>query len=653
MGGAAAKVGLSVVKGLFSPVGICIIAIIMIVFMGVNPLFLGFDLIIKSMNILSGNAMVKMALDGTFDAKSPIFIIYITVFIASFVIMIFKLFKNSLQDLALTNDLKNKNETSVRSILNGSKMKWIIIWFVSWFILPFFFGIILFVLNLFVGLFALTPLSISVFEKYTISDWDTSLTTLTISINNEIGKVNAILNLFFPNEIDKVSELPNFLNKSEVTLEQWKIFLTSLSSNAKAIEMKDGLLALNTKLNLLLSMDLFQVRGEGIVNTSIEQMQKFINDFAIKVNEIQPFIKDKIQFNDLEIAFNTIAKQPNINWNQDVLGLLNKELISSKDTIYNIQGNIAASFDSTKLPLIRNAGIEGQKIEIINGINKYQADTLTLALVQALYQNPNINSMYMTIGNSASAGSIFGQIPIFGSSIANFVNLTQNLTTILSNPLALIDVSISTFALAFCFTTFFSLLLMFAKKLFEYVSMLAMAPFATSAGIVDGGDKFNIWWKTLFGKMIVVFAISISLSIFTAILNIAGKFLSEQSLIFTDENSLKSMDDIYRKILIKFLLMTIVIASSSEMLNFIGWVGQTFNVDNRVDKYRNNFTQKQAALGSRVKDGLNEHRQEELRQAKLATEKSKKESWDHLNANRNKMKSSSSGPVSPIFADKK
>ncbi len=81
---AATRIGFSVAKGIFSPAGLCIISIIMIVFCGVNPLFLGFDLIVKSMNILSGNAMIQMALDGTFDVHSPIFIIYITVFIASF-----------------------------------------------------------------------------------------------------------------------------------------------------------------------------------------------------------------------------------------------------------------------------------------------------------------------------------------------------------------------------------------------------------------------------------------------------------------------------------------------------------------------------------------------------------------------------------------
>lgn len=624
---AVGKIGLGVVKGLFSPVGITIVSILSIILMGFNPLFLGFDLVIKSIHVLSGNAMIQAALDGTFEPSSPIFIIYITVFIASFVIIVIKVIKNSLQDVAISKDFrKDSQNVKTMTAINGTKMKWVLIWLVSWFVLPFVFGIILYVLNLFIGLFALTPLSISVFERYKIADWDTSVDALYSSLNTEREKVREILDLFFPTDISSVTDVPSFLKKENITLEQWKNFLSESVKVTEISDFRDQLRLLDTKLTNMMNSSIFNLKGVGVSNTTFKQTADLISDINEKIRAINPFIQENLKINALNIGF--IKVIPLVFGDSETIqSTFVNEVENIGTTINSLQSNIAATINAGKLPGIFSLGIDGQKEDVVNGFGQYKAETLTIALAQALYQNPNIFSMYQTISanefdfgltNIPVVGGLFGPNTHFGMVISQL----GRFVTILSDPLIVVELSISTFAFAFCFTTFYSLLLMFAKKLFEYVSMLAVAPFATSEGITDGGEKFSIWWKTLFGKMIVVAAISVSLSIFTAVLNIAGDFLKNG--IF---NTGWEMDFIFRRILVKFLLMTIVIATSGEMLNFIGWVGQTFSVDNKLDKYRGGFTQKQAALIDRGTNAYKQHQQSIKTKTSIEANKAKTEAF--------------------------
>lgn len=583
----ASKIGLGAAKSVFSPVGITVLSVILIVLVGFNPLFLGFDLIIKSINVLSGNALIQMIIDGAFDADSPVFIIYISVLIASFIVGMFKFFKGSLVDVAASKDFGDRSKKGAATF-SGTKLKWVLIWIGMWLMMPFAFGIIMFIIDIFARLFSLTPLSITTLFNYTTNDWNDSLLAIKNSIVNSQNQIDDILNTFFPENVDNVTSLPTFLFNSEVKLEDWKKFLTELATNEYGIKFKEVLSTTNIKLGNLLELDIFDYIGskvDSVLQLNKDQTKDLIIQFSKEANALSEFItENKLITNNLAIAFQSIAEK--LEFNESTIKVLLNQTNSLGNFFNGIGTRIIETYNTSKLPAIVDFGIDGQKT-VENNLT-YEPEPITISIASSLYQKP-VGSYMMSITSNDAIN-----IPIIGA----IINLVSSVTTILSDPLTLFSLVIGTFGFAFCFTGFFSLLLMFGARAVDFFSMLCTCPFACVSGINDGGEKFGVWWKTMFGKALIVLIVSMSIAIFGVVMQIAAKFINNDTVI----ESVKLGSATFSTILLQFLIMVIVIGGTNGMLEFIGWSSQMLNFDNKVSKYRNQWTSKKMQFVKNVSE---------------------------------------------------
>ncbi len=574
MGGKLLGIG----KIIATPTGLMIISVISIILTGFNPLILLFDLIIKSINILSGNALIQAAINGVFTPDSPIFIVYITIFVVSFLLLIFKLIKNSLSDIAIGSDFGNAGKEKVQTF-SKSKLKWIAVWLISWITLPFAFGILMYVINLFANLFALTPLSINNIFIFTTEDWKTSVASMHQTISTQANIVETFLNTFFPKDISKV-ELPNWLYNQGVELDTWKTFLGELAKNTDAIAYKESMETLLSKMNVLLeTAPIWNVDANRLVQMPLSETQSLINGLINKINDINGFINgNNIPFAKLEVGINTTLNSPifgNIfTGNAELMNKITSCTLNNANLVKAIPDVIVDAFNKSKLTGIANFGFEGQSIE--NNEITFRPERLTLSLASSLYQMP----IYSYSMNAFARGT--ANIPVIGI----IVSLFDNVSWVLSNPINLIDLIVSTTALAFCFTTFFSITIMFAVRIFDFFSAIITAPMAAISGLNDNGEKFQVWFKTFFGKALIVFIVSLAISIFVIVIDISAGILVKDDIV----NGANISNSIILNLLKKFLMLVVAIATCSGMLEFIGWCSQILSFDNKVGKYSNNYT---------------------------------------------------------------
>jgi uncharacterized membrane protein AbrB (regulator of aidB expression) len=76
---------------------------------GINVPLIILDLLLKLINIVSGNAFFKSIFSQAFEPTNPIFIIYISIFLISFVLSLLFIIKASLQSTMNYSEFRDKN----------------------------------------------------------------------------------------------------------------------------------------------------------------------------------------------------------------------------------------------------------------------------------------------------------------------------------------------------------------------------------------------------------------------------------------------------------------------------------------------------------------------------------------------------------------
>ncbi len=585
---AGVKLGFGAVKALLSPVGICIVSVICIILMGFNPLFLVFDLIVKSINVISGNALIQQVINNTFNPQYAVFIIYITVFITSFLLLMIKLIKNGIHDLGSSKFEIATSKEKVNTF-SGTKLKWIIIWLVGWICLPFAFGIIMFVINIFANMFALNSLTINTLFKYTPEQFDTAITQIRNALTATSNSINDIIITYFPKDIDSVSVVPIELEKVGINLEQYKAILNEFKTNADAQTFLATINNFKNKIDAISQLKIFTYDKSSIMNVSKIEMAPLVNELSTKINALlEDVAPNNFHYGDLEIVLSNLATKN--NWDANVKSGLYNIVSNFRTTIEKAPANLILTFKNTDLLNLGQYGIDGQKSNV-NDIG-YLPEPLTCKIASALYQQ-NVINWTMTISSSSSVS----KIPIIGQ----FITVINNIGSVLSDPISIIDILIPTFAFAFCFTTFWAILIMFASKFFDFMSMLLIGPFASITGISDNGEKFQVWFKTFFSKALIVFIISLSLALFAAALDIFAEFISIENL----KQYATNVNSYFINIFCKFLLMILTIATSTAMLEFINWSAQTLSFDLKLTKYQNNWTRKKMNFTNNMEQAHN------------------------------------------------
>jgi ABC-type multidrug transport system permease subunit len=75
---------------------------------GINIPLIILDLILKTLNIISGNTFFKSIFSQAFEPSNPIFIIYVSIFLISFVLSLLFIIKASLQSTMNHSEFREK-----------------------------------------------------------------------------------------------------------------------------------------------------------------------------------------------------------------------------------------------------------------------------------------------------------------------------------------------------------------------------------------------------------------------------------------------------------------------------------------------------------------------------------------------------------------
>lgn len=573
----------TLIDNVVKPVCITSIAIVFIVFFNFNPIFLLFDLLVKIFSIISGYKMVTQLIDGTFDASSPIFIIYISVLILSFIVILIKIFKSSMSYASISKDFESNSNS-----LKSNKIKWILIWLISWLIMPFFFAAIFYTISLVINFIGINNFGYNL-VSFNSNNWDTTVVAISKQITNNIKDINTWLENYFPNDINSITKLPNELDNTSISLEQYKMFLTNLSKDQKAIEFKENLLALKNLYSKLLSEEFFSkiYFNGGIKNLTITQTQNIVNDMIKTYNNISDFISNKqlFNYNNLLIAINNSAIKVNVNGSiiePDGINKLSNIVDISKGLVnantYYVQELIVKS----PLDGICIYGIDGQK----TGSNTYLyvPEKITVFLATLIYQqpSPSFHIYYDTNNlNNSSITILPSQIPLVGANFSSLnvdYNVNYFMRTLGSNPLQLVMLIISTLSFSICLFLFWKISTIYLFKLCNYIYMLFVSPFATSSGVDDNGEKFQIWFKDIMSKGLLLLIVALCVNLFSILINILIELLNNPNMNYLNMNKVNpSSNNIFSgatiesQLILRMFIMLIIYAICNGILELINY----------------------------------------------------------------------------------
>ncbi len=572
----------TLIDNITKPLCISIFALVFVIFFNFNPLFLVFDLFIKTFEVVSGYALINDVLNGTFDAKSPVFIVYISVLIASFLFIVYKIFRSKVNSSLSSSDFSSSNSSK----FSTNKIKWIAIWLLSWFIMPFFFMAIMYTINFITSFFQMDSSSISSLISFTSKDWDNVSSKLSFIIQNNITEIEGWLNTYFPENIDAITKIPENFSTTDLTLEQYKTFLKNLSTNAEAIKFKENV---ETLKNLYISLLKEQFFNKGylngnIANVSVNKMQDITNAMISSYNQISSIVSDSnvFDYNSLLIAVNkaiNVTSTDGVPLSPEVIKELTNSVNNTREVINDGLYNIEKIIIYGPLDGMCSFGIEGQKWS--SDIYSFKPNSLTILLASLLYQQPvtSFHFYYDTNSNIQNiANFIPSQLPLVGSNFTNiFTNYDFNsmMKTLGSNPLQLIVLIIGTVSFSICIFLFWKIITVYLFKLCNYVYMLFISPFTSSQGIEDSGEKFQKWFKKIIGKGIVLLVVSLTVTVFAIIVNLGITIIKQSGInVFVYQNldqlqnisKTRNMESI---LILSAIVMVFIYALSNGILELI------------------------------------------------------------------------------------
>ncbi len=511
---------------------------------GINIPLILLDLILKTLNIISGNAFFKSIFSQAFEPSNPIFIIYISVFLISFVLSLLFIIKASLQSTMNHNEFKEKNRN--KSMIH--KWKWLGFWAIGFILVPLIFFLINFIISQISGIFGgnffgiagltsedwinyeeILNLKIENFNT-NISNWITGLENLDPNLGYDVNLIN-ILKTKLINIQAEISEITVLLK--DVFNNQSGILDSDILKKIQTLFIELEKNITNLKYNFSSNGELFP-----LLNIGIEPENSYFNSF---INSFQEF--NNVVIGDFNFGNND-----------------NKNLSLGNFIIRGIDNNITGNYIPEHLTI--------QLSKLIYGYEKWDLFPPSFA--------------YITGGSIG----IFDGFKLLGTALASIF-------TFLLNPIKLFEMFLGTLFVAIILSSFLGITLMLAKRLFEFVTLIIISPVVLANGINDSGAKFELWFKTILGKQFLVLSVTFAISIFNLLIVPLLKTSDEIILSVDIFGPAYSIGAAIATLVLKGLML---IASSIAMVEFIEWLNTFLNDNSKLTAVGKGFMKKTSSL---------------------------------------------------------
>jgi len=492
---------------------------------GINIPLIILDIILKLINVISGNAFFSSIFSQAFDPSNPIFIIYISIFLISFVLSLLFIIKESLRSTMNHSAFreKNRNKTMIH------KWKWLGFWAIGFIIVPSGFFLMNFIVSQISGIFGSGFFGINIL---TGKDW-----------------------LIYENLlIKKIDNLNTNINNWLLALENID---PALDYDANLINI------LKTKLDMIqkslhsIREDILKIFDTGILN--IDQL-KVVQNLFLGLDQ---------QITDLNSAFAANgALYPLIDLtNLENINYLNI-FIDSYSGVNNI---VIGNFEQ-----INNKSLSIGNF-IIRGINgnvtgAYIPEPLTIELSKLIYGYELWELFPPSLNN---VGGSFGPSQL----VKLIISALFNVLSILFSITKFLQMFLGTFFVAVILSSFIGIALMLAKRTFEFIGLILISPVVIANGINDSGSKFELWFKNILGKQLLVLSVAFTISIFNMLVS---------PILIASDSIFKSID-IFGPIsgnaaFVSLLIFKglMLIASSIAMVEFIQWLNTILNAESKI-----------------------------------------------------------------------
>ena len=503
---------------------------------GINVPLIILDLLLKLINIVSGNAFFKSIFSQAFEPTNPIFIIYISIFLISFVLSLLFIIKASLQSTMNYSEFRDKNHN--KSMIH--KWKWLGFWGIGFILVPSIFLLVNFVISQISGIFGNGFFGNALL---TTEDWIYYKSLLDIEIfnfqsnilnwKNELNKLDPALGL----DAKLVDALINELTDIDSRIDNIKHNLNLV------LHKETGLFDMNS---LKWVQDLFRVLEKNILTLS----SKFYN-------------------NGIFSSLLDIRPNPENTY-------LDLFLTSSSEITNVIKGGFDNNEKSLTLSNFIIRGISGYPT------NNYIPEPLTLQLSKLIY-GVEIWELFPT----------YKYFDGFTNGLLGFLNFIfygfLRIAGYVFNAKRLLSLLLGTFFTAVILSSFLGILLMLAKRIFEFVGLILISPVVLANGINDSGSKFELWFKTILGKQLLVLSVSFAISIFNLLIY---PLVKASDAIFVNIGIFGPIHTIGASIALIVLKGLMLVASSMAMVEFIEWLNIVLNADSKITSVGKGFMKK-------------------------------------------------------------
>lgn len=570
---AAGRIGMLGIKALISPMGMSILAILIYITTGWNILLTAFDMVIKIISLFSAPVFFGGIINGMVSGTTPpLMIFYLTVILLSFFLLIANLFRGTNKQI-VSGEAKFQGEGGKAKNLNSNRIKWIAFWLVGIFLVPFVMWLILWVTSLIASLFSINS---AIFSTLGVTEPELRnyIQSIQLDLSNLISNLENLNvnlnNLSVPSgeTIDPNSwqgALFQFLSDKGLSLNEFKFTVKNTISSAHILQ--------STIINFLNNFS-DSTQTSNLINNGIFPALTNLN------SNLQLILGDT--FINVFKEFSASIENINNDWYLEINPLINniqKDFLNSNNEFSKLSNLILngqnVSLKNVSFKVIEIYGIEGYTTTS-GKFDLRKPEMLTRALSAIIYNESNpIILPYATSFNFS------GWKPFW------------------NDPLMFILGSI---AAANMFSTFVGLAFMVMSNVFHYIFLMFISPFGFAEGLLDDGGKQKIWFKTLVGKVIIIFFVSFSIGLLSIILQPMALLAKEVIIDKYDESVDFNLLRLFTMAVNCFLL----IALCQGVQWSIEWGATTFNTDTKISAMgKGSIKSKKGKFGQSV----NSHRQ--------------------------------------------
>ncbi len=468
--------GTRTLSGLTSTRGLFILAVILSCLGFPNILIIAFDTVARFLDIFSGAELYKTIMTGAVDTHSPVFFIYISVFVISFVFAIGIFIVGTVKQTST-----GLGQSEGGKSLAWNRIKWSIIWLVGLIAVPVIMTVFIVFISLIAGIINI-PVDKINFTNISPENYSVYINTLTEKINQSINQVDNLIAYLKP---DKV---PNGFSE-----EDWN----KLLATPEYTSLVNNLITSKTYLSSILSLT---------NDASIDKVGTSYEYLAQQLNQINSQISHLIGL-DLSVDNN---KSPFVAFLNQYNVIFTEQTGPVKEWIDKLTGNLktyGSGADST---------IYQVYYAFVNGI---QFDTL-MVNYNSLLSNGITGMVIKHEGDFWNTKPITNLISymLYGQAITDPWAFTEPFGLLKHGFAHFLEYIFAMFALSKVLEVFLSLLLNLGKQQFMFMSLTITAPFATASGINDDGGKFKMWFKSAKGKAFIIFFTILFINLYGAVL---------------------------------------------------------------------------------------------------------------------------------------